>query len=152
MTRTFLPAAIALFCVAAFANHADASCGSSNRVSSADSDCLVASNTNDTYHAYNYCLHEIKVKVDVKNDQDRTRTIGAAQLQVCTTVHGIDTCFTTSNQGVAHLATIVRSSVEGAIHAGWGVKIRSVTCCSDHSTCDRKSTDTYPPTTSVPNM
>ena len=144
MTRTFLPAAIALFCIAAFANHADASCGSSSRVSDANSECLVATHSNSHYTAHNYCLHEIKVKVDVSSASDKTRTIGAAQLKVCTNVDGTELCFNTSDQSFANWAAIVKSSVSGSINADWGARIRSVKCCSDHATCDRKSTDTYP--------
>ena len=146
MTRTFLPAAIALFCIAAFANQADASCGSSSRVSSTDSDCLVATHSSSHYTAHNYCLHEIKVKVDVRSASDKTRTIGPAQLMVCTNVSGTELCFNTSDQRFASRAAgIARSTVSGNIDASWGRRIRSVKCCSDHATCDRKSTDTYPP-------
>ena len=146
MIRKILPAAIASFAIVAFANHATASCGSSQRVSAANSWCLEETHSNGRYSATNHCLHEIKVKIDIRNASDKTRTILGARLRVCTYIGGLSHCINTTDQRFADESIGThKTTVTGTTSTSWGRRIRSVTCCKDHSSCNRRSSDTYPP-------
>lgn len=145
MKKGFPTIAMFLLGAAVFAGHAHASCGTSVRVSAADSECLQESHTSSTYRAYNYCLHQIKVKVDVKNASDKTRNISGGELAtLCyNDLYGFETCDSTVSD-VESATGIDPGFVTGSISTGWGRKINNVKCCSDYATCDRKSSDSYP--------
>ena len=147
MTRKIMSVAIALIGIVAFANHADASCGSSKRVSAADSQCLEETHSDSRYTAKNHCLHEIKVKIDVKGGSDSSENVGAATMQSCEDVRGpagerVRRC--TTEAVATPGAHIVPTSTSGTVSTSWGRKIRAVTCCKDYASCDRRSTETYP--------
>ncbi len=148
MTGKLAFAAIALFGIVAFANHAGASCGSSQRVSAADSQCLEETHSSSSYTAKNHCLHEIKVKIDVKNGSDSSVNVGAATMQSCKNVRGRygerERRCTTIVVAVPG-AQIVPTSTSGTVSTSWGRRIRAVTCCKDHTSCNRRSTESYPP-------
>ncbi len=145
MTRKIVCAAIALFGIVAFAGHAGASCGSSQRVSASDSQCLWETHTNGGWTARNACLHEIKTKIDVKGGSDKTKKISKALFQVCTIIRGEPECFVSGDPDHASIALgLITTRETGSIDTTWGRRIRSVTCCKDHASCNRRSTDTYP--------
>ncbi len=71
MTGRYLPTAIALLGVAVFASQAEATCGSSQRVSAGDSECLEETHSNSSYTVTNHCRHDLRVKIDIKNGSDK---------------------------------------------------------------------------------
>ena len=146
MTGKLRTLVIALLGIFALANHAHANCGSSKRVSASDSECLAETHSNSRYTVTNHCLHEIKAKIDIKNGSDKTETVAAARLQSCTQVGEYYNCTDVHIPEAAHWATtLTPTSTSGSISTSWGRKIRSVTCCKDYTSCNRRSTERYPP-------
>ena len=149
MIGKFLPTAIALFGAMAFANHAEATCGKSKRVSDSNSECLEETHSNSSYTVTNHCRHDLRVKVDIKGGSDKTITVGGAALQACgdwLIGSGPNTEWRCQSVNHATPGTeIVPTVATGSISTSWGRKIRAVTCCSDLSDCDRKASDSYPP-------
>ena len=134
LTRTirWLAAGAALLSVLAFAGAAQASCGSSVRVSIDDSECLRGWWSNSSWNVSNDCLHRVKIKIDIRNTSDKTRTMDAAtEREVCHNVLMRYECYTVTTA----------SSSTGSINAIWGRRIQSVTCCSDYGSCDHEDDD-----------
>lgn len=110
MLRSGLYFCFAAVLVLALAGRAEAACESQYRIPEENSQCLEESHGRGWYRAYNKCAHVIRVKVDVANGSDVDRDVPAAGGQF--------------------------GKVEGDIDTSWGRYIRSVTCCSDYSSCN----------------
>ena len=136
----------------AFANHAEATCGSSQRVSDADSQCMEETHSDSRYTVTNHCRHDLRAKNHIKRGSDEKITVGGAALQACGDFligSGPYTEWRFQSTNHATPGTeIVPTVVTGSISTSWGRKIRAITCCSDLTECDRRASDSYPPSRS----
>ena len=135
-------AVVAALGFALFAAQAEASCETDDRVAASDSECLWETHTSGTYTAANSCLHKITIKIDIRNGRDTTRDINAGWLAEChTPSSGMPIC---SNVGTFIPNAVAATYVHGTISTSWWRSIRAITCCSDLTDCNRRSSDSYP--------
>ena len=128
------------------ATRAEASCGSSHRVSASDSECLWETHTSGSYTVENHCLHWISVKIDIRNGRDKTLDVAAGYRGNCQATPILDQSEFLGRHctPAADGNEIVPKTVEGTISTSWWRSIRAITCCSDVTDCDRRSSDSYP--------
>ena len=127
------------------ATRAEASCGSSHRVSASDSECLWETHTSGTYTVENRCLHLISVKIDIRNGSDKTLDVGAGYRGNCQpAVIFFQESLGETCTPAADGNQIVPNATSGAISTSWFRSIRAITCCSDLTNCNRRSSDSYP--------